>query len=105
MLCCIDTDGWSLMKYLRSAKSRATKREAVEHEPESPLNKKQYKGKYPFTESMIITNSYAGYWRRPNSHDRHVKLLQLEDSRKEDVSRFEHCARLNEKDVFDLQNK
>ena len=67
---------------MRNAKPRATNREAVEHEPESSLNKKQYKGKYPFMESMIITNSYAGYWRRSNSHDRHVKLLQIEDSRK-----------------------
>ena len=74
------------MKYLRNAKPRGIKREAAdeykvtEHESEGsgPPNKKQYKGKYPSAESMIITSMEAT-GEDKNSHDRHVKLMQLEE--------------------------
>ena len=69
------------MKYLRGYKPKGGTKRAVEHEPdlESPP-KRQYKGIYPSTESMVITEMHTqATGEDNNSHDRHVKLLQMEE--------------------------
>ena len=76
------------MKYLRNPKPRGhgtgavAKREAPDYDEskgvEGPPTKKQYKGKYPSVEPnpMIIMQATG---EDKNSHDRHVKLIQLEE--------------------------
>ena len=68
------------MNYLKNAKPRiGPKREASDGNVAGPSDiKRRYKGKCPSLDSMLVPNvQHPG--EDKSSHDRHVKLMQLEE--------------------------